>query len=81
MNVSLVSEDNDPLNDQSIRGILVDENAQLVNTDPIEDCVIEYSQSPKDYRVFEEGTPYELTIANAGEQDDKPATSISVEER
>lgn len=87
VNVSLVSEEGDPLNDQSIRGILVDENAQLVDTDPIENCVIEFSQSPEDYRVFEEGTPYELTIDNAGTQqdedtgDDKPATSISVEER
>lgn len=81
VNISLVSEENDPLNDQSIRGILVDDNAQLVNTEPIEDCVIAFSEPPNDSRVFEEGTPYELTIDNAGEQDDKPATSISVEER
>lgn len=81
VNVSLVSEDNNPLNDQSIRGVLVDENAQLVDTDPIENCVIEFSESPEHYRVFEEGTPYELTITNSGTQDDKPATSISVEER
>lgn len=81
VNVSLVSEDNEAVNDQSIRAILVDENAQLVDTEPIEDCVIEFSQSPEDYRIFEEGTPYELTIDNEGEEDDKPATSVSVEER
>lgn len=81
VNVSLVSEENDPLNDQSIRAILVDESAQLVNSEPIGDCVIEFSESPKDYRVFEKEEPYQLTINNAGTQDDKPATSISVEER
>lgn len=81
VNISLVSEGNDPLNDQSIRGTLVDENSQLVNTDTIQDCVIEFSQSPEGYRVFEQGTAYELTIDNSGTQDDKPATSISVEER
>ena len=81
VNVSLVSEDADTLNDQSIRGILVEENAELVNSDQIEDCVIEFSEAPSRYRVFEKGKAYQLTIENEGTQQDKPATLISVEER
>ena len=81
INVTLVSEDNDALKDQSIRALLVDENAQLLNSEPIEDCVIEFDQTPSRYRVFEESEPYKLNITNEQERGGKPFTVISVEER
>lgn len=83
INVTLVSEENDALNEQEIRGILVEESAQLVNSEPIENCAIAFGSAPDDYRVFEEGQPYEITVNNAGTtgDDDMPATEIVVEER
>lgn len=81
INVTLVSEGQDTLQDQSIRAMLAEDKAQLIESEPIGDCVIEFGSGPKTYHVFEKEQPYEVTIENQGSQQDKPATSISVEER
>ncbi|QKQ98893.1 hypothetical protein GKQ38_05220 [Candidatus Nanohaloarchaea archaeon] len=82
INVTLISEERDPVKDQSVRATLVEESVQLLQTDKITDCVIKFKNGPETYQVFKKEQPYEVTVKNMGEAGGgKPATRIIVEER
>lgn len=85
VNITLVSEGNDAANDQSIRIISTEDNAQLSESEPIENCFIEFGSGAdgERFHVFEAEQPYEITVDNAGTAgaDEIPATAIEVEER
>lgn len=78
--VVLVSEERDPVKDQRVRAVLVEEGAQLFQTEKISDCVIKFGDGSVQH-VFKKGDPYKLEITNQGKQNGKPATEIKVVKR
>ncbi|WEL23897.1 hypothetical protein [Candidatus Nanohalovita haloferacivicina] len=80
MNVTLVSEEDDPDNDQKFRATKVQDSTLLAESDYIASCNIQFHSGPRLHHVFEKSEPYNVTVSYDTEVNGKPAVLVEVQE-